>query len=364
MSWSTLRRFVVILGAGASIVFLINIQFPKNKTTFVGGRKGNFTEEYALPASQIATRTAHVIPDTCDGCFQVDFEYILEPKQIFQVKTIDSTLQPSSDEDTNSIDLLILIDSVDDHQAQRNAIRETWASISRNDRWKVSHVFLLGVSRDRRNLTKALTDEHIQYQDIVQADFVDTYSNLTLKTKMGLQWATSRCAHARYVMKTDDDMWLNIPSIMAWLDMVGQRLQTAIGGNVNANTRPYRGKWGKYDLSVSEYPHAVYPNYCAGRAYVTSMSVAKQIVNVSNDIPFFKFEDVYIGLCIQALGYSTLSFPVPVATERANYYFIDPCRARSKPVFAIHDLRPHELRHIWTAHCGSSNIVSVFNLVM
>ena len=41
--------------------------------------------------------------------------------------------------------------------------------------------------------------------------FQDTYRNLTLKTVMGLKWSAIFCPQARHVMKTDDDIFVNVP---------------------------------------------------------------------------------------------------------------------------------------------------------
>ena len=41
--------------------------------------------------------------------------------------------------------------------------------------------------------------------------FQDTYRNLTLKTVMGLKWSAIFCPQAKFVMKTDDDIFVNLP---------------------------------------------------------------------------------------------------------------------------------------------------------
>ena len=40
--------------------------------------------------------------------------------------------------------------------------------------------------------------------------FQDTYHNLTLKTIMGLKWTSIFCSQARFVLKTDDDIYVNV----------------------------------------------------------------------------------------------------------------------------------------------------------
>ena len=45
------------------------------------------------------------------------------------------------------------------------------------------------------------------------AFFQDSYHNLTLKTVMGLKWVKDHCSQARFVMKTDDDIFVNLPKL-------------------------------------------------------------------------------------------------------------------------------------------------------
>jgi hypothetical protein len=55
----------------------------------------------------------------------------------------------------------------------------------------------------------ALEFEAEQYHDIVQEDFQDTYHNLTYKGIAGLKWISYFCPHARFILKTDDDIFVN-----------------------------------------------------------------------------------------------------------------------------------------------------------
>ena len=48
-------------------------------------------------------------------------------------------------------------------------------------------------------------------RDIIVFDFIDHYENLTLKTMMGMKWATEMCPKVQSVLKIDDDMTINTP---------------------------------------------------------------------------------------------------------------------------------------------------------
>ena len=55
-----------------------------------------------------------------------------------------------------------------------------------------------------------IQNEHLLYGDIVQGDFVDTYRNLSLKAVVGNLWVSKFCSQAEFVVKTDDDMFVDL----------------------------------------------------------------------------------------------------------------------------------------------------------
>ena len=70
-------------------------------------------------------------------------------------------------------------------------------------------VFLVGQQVNSTH-QEQLQSEADQYGDIVQEAFIDTYANLTVKSLMLLKWFTQHCDNTQYVMKTDDDMYINL----------------------------------------------------------------------------------------------------------------------------------------------------------
>ena len=83
------------------------------------------------------------------------------------------------------IELLILIFTMHNNIIQRNALRDTWLTHSKNNSANVRYVFLLGKAQNSK-LEKSLIKESEQFGDIIQENFVDVYRNLTFKTIMGL----------------------------------------------------------------------------------------------------------------------------------------------------------------------------------
>ena len=58
--------------------------------------------------------------------------------------------------------------------------------------------------------------ENIQYADIVQGNFVDSYHNLSYKATMGNLWVSEFCEQAEFVVKADDDVFIDIFEVTRW----------------------------------------------------------------------------------------------------------------------------------------------------
>ena len=69
--------------------------------------------------------------------------------------------------------------------------------------------FLLGATSDPA-IQVALVSENSQHRDLVQGGFTDTYANLSYKTVMGAVWVGQFCPQAEFMVKTDDDMFVDV----------------------------------------------------------------------------------------------------------------------------------------------------------
>ncbi len=110
--------------------------------------------------------------------------------------------------------ILVLLIAVEPKKTDaRDAIRKTWANESVAGGLGFIRLFFIGVNKDtQRNGSKmqhTIEEESHRYHDIIQQHYRDTYNNLTLKTLMGMYWITKYCPEAKYVMKTDSDMFVN-----------------------------------------------------------------------------------------------------------------------------------------------------------
>ncbi|MBN3310503.1 N-acetyllactosaminide beta-1,3-N-acetylglucosaminyltransferase 2 [Amia ocellicauda] len=197
--------------------------------------------------------------------------------------------------------LLLAIKSVPHNFQQRQAVRQTWGWEGRH--WgdlEVRTVFLLGSSAatDEPDLGVLLAAEAGRYGDILQWDFRDSFFNLTLKDGLFLRWAERHCPRARFVFKGDDDVFANTFQMLKYLQHVGDaKLYT---GQIVEQASPFRDAKNKYYIPHSYYD-GVYPPYAGGGGFLFSGSLLRPLSLLSRLLPPFPIDDVFTGICMQAL---------------------------------------------------------------
>jgi len=174
--------------------------------------------------------------------------------------------------------LLITVKSAINHFIQRDIIRNTWAQNSKEYE-KVQVLFLLGVAKNNPDLMIKVSEESDIFNDILVGSYEDSYKNLTLKTLSGFYWLNFHCSNAKFFMSVDDDVVLNVPSILKYyddlkeIDTIYCGIQTAWNARVT-----YRGKWA---VPFEKYPNMRYPPYCLGPCYLMRTESAIEIFQVS-----------------------------------------------------------------------------------
>ena len=140
-----------------------------------------------------------------------------------------------------------------------------------------------------------LVAESKRYQDIIQENFVDTYYNITYKAVAALRWVSQRCPQAEFVLKTDDDVFVNIYLLLKLLVRMSTaepslhtRTIMCSMGNVHV---PRSGKW---KMDKSEFRFDYYPPFCQGLAYIMTQDIIDPLLNASYYVPFHKIDDVYL----------------------------------------------------------------------
>ncbi|KAK3106928.1 hypothetical protein FSP39_003257 [Pinctada imbricata] len=275
-------------------------------------------------------------PDACRSCFVHNFKYLIDNPNICN----------SSEGKQEKIDIIILIFTTHVRRLNRDTIRETWISDAKNNTANIRYAFLLGYTSNKTNQAE-VEKENEQFHDIIQEDFIDSYHNLTYKTMMAFKWAVTKCAHARFVMKTDDDMYINTKALLSVVSKSAAALQKNVGGACHKRAQPIRSPSSKWYASPESYPRKWYPGFCSGTGYVTSITLARRVFDISKDVPFFHLEDVFVALCVRKLKLSLL----PIRGFNSVQVKPHGCNYKKNSVVTSHYMTPDLVKRIWSLKC-------------
>merc|ERR1719419_1510829 len=237
-----------------------------------------------------------------------DFAYIINEKDICHKSSSSSSsnknndkssnsVKTSSDKSSNSSDpfLLTFVHTAPDHFDARLAIRNTWGNITVFPSTRI--IFMMGTTTNQA-VMKKLKNESERFHDIVQEDFHDSYRNLTYKAIAGLKWVTQNCAKAKFVLKVDDDIFVNTFSLLRHLrnlDKYGATKEKLILCHVWYKMQVIRDTNSKWHVPKEDYRPDFYPTYCSGSAFILGMDLVETMFNISFDTQFFWVDDVYIS---------------------------------------------------------------------
>ncbi|XP_070983542.1 N-acetyllactosaminide beta-1,3-N-acetylglucosaminyltransferase 2 [Oncorhynchus clarkii lewisi] len=243
--------------------------------------------------------------------------------------------------------LLLAIKSTPRNFEQRQAVRETWGREALyGGGVRVRTVFLLGSSSlDEPDLSQLLVLEARHHGDLLQWDFHDSFFNLTLKEQVFYRWVLSRCPKVSFVFKGDDDVFANTEAILGYLQSLEpNKNSTLYLGQIISTASPLRDSKSKYYIPPTFYD-GPYPAYAGGGGYLFSGSLIRPLYGVSKFLPFYPIDDVYSGMCFNALGI------LPEAHDGFQTFDIreqdreNPCV--HKDLLLVHRRSPRQIIRLW-----------------
>lgn len=174
-------------------------------------------------------------------------------------------------------------------------------------------MFLLGKPNNKKaqdNIEK----ENEEHHDLVQGMFSDTYANLSYKNIMGKLWVSNFCEQAEFVVKTDDDMFVDLYEVFT----LTRRYVTTIHYQSNRfilcpiwrGLPILRDPSSKWYVSYKDIPKdekakgntELYPTDCTGWIYITNPGTARKLAEAAQTNRFFWIDDVWVtGYLAKAL---------------------------------------------------------------
>ncbi|KAM3864889.1 N-acetyllactosaminide beta-1,3-N-acetylglucosaminyltransferase 2-like [Diretmus argenteus] len=243
--------------------------------------------------------------------------------------------------------LLLAIKSLAPHFDRRQAIRESWGRAGLLANRTVATVFLLGnaAAADHfPDLSGMLSHEAELHSDLLQWDYRDTFFNLTLKEVLFLEWFSQHCPHAQYVLKGDDDVFVNTLRIIDFLEGLPEvRAKDLFMGDVITNAGPHRDRKLKYFVPESVFV-GQYPPYAGGGGFLYSGDLALRLHNISRQVALFPIDDVYTGMCLQKLGLAPDKHRGFKTFDIEEKYRNNPCTYKS--LMLVHSRTPQDMLRI------------------
>jgi len=232
---------------------------------------------------------------------------------------------------------VIVVCSAVENVARRHAIRTSWGSPDHLGGLGLRVVYVLGrvEGRDEDVLVEAR-----RHGDVVQADFVDSYANLSVKSLAALHWAAEHAACARFLVKTDDDTFINTHLLSR--DLSATAHQRFVMGHVIAGAQPVRTPGAKWFTPRSLYAGDTYPTYASGAAYVISGDGIRPLLRAALSSRLFWIEDVYVtGMLARAAGLQLI-----VNGKFVGYRAMpDDCAVRRH--IALHRTGTDQMHQLW-----------------
>ena len=143
--------------------------------------------------------------------------------------------------------IFIAVNSAPGNFDKRNSIRQTWRKhipiVEAQGLMGLSgFAFILGLTEDNATQTKIDEENNIN-EDIIQIEISDFYRNLALKDAGLLNWLYRNCAKADFVLKADDDVYVNVRTLAHFVQFNISSNHTVIfGTSAGALGIPMRGR--------------------------------------------------------------------------------------------------------------------------
>lgn len=194
--------------------------------------------------------------------------------------------------------LIVLILSAPGNSDQRTAIRQTWASDFDDSS---QYVFAIGKNNIDASTHIALNEEQSANGDILLLPVHESYGSLTKKLLAGIMHLTNLYTF-QYLLKVDDDSFVNVKKLMKALDFVDPSTPIYWGYFNGKATVLKKGKWKEDEWFLCDR----YLPYALGGGYILSFPAVQYIVNNAHLLSVYNSEDVSVGTWLAPLNMSRL----------------------------------------------------------
>ena len=221
---------------------------------------------------------------------------------------------------------LVLISSSAGSQKNRDrreAIRKTWGNCNNNqleealrnqslvhsvaegsefvkDYYKCKVFFFVGETGNKTEDVR-MKKEATVYKDVIIVGVKENYRNITWKLRSAMQFTSH--FDMKYLIKTDDDVYINLPRLAEYI-ATGPGFSTPIYGGTTYTGKVVRDPLHRHYVHKFDYEERYYPLYCKGSMIVLSGSLLPSVVGAFAHLKPFNIDDAYLGITLNKLGVS------------------------------------------------------------
>lgn len=182
----------------------------------------------------------------------------------------------------------------------RNTLRKTWFNFP-NLKKTVTIRFLLAMN-EHKKVPENLIEEADTNGDMIFLPTMEHYDNLAEKVRQFFLWSADNCAGMTYVLKTDDDSFVDVPKMIARLEGL-PRNKVFFGFPMGG--MPARENGQPKSDNVWNLPE--WPPYMSGAGYVLSADLIELLAYPRVPMQLVKAEDVSTGLRLMPYEHQTIS---------------------------------------------------------
>ncbi|XP_060069817.1 uncharacterized protein LOC132549866 [Ylistrum balloti] len=202
----------------------------------------------------------------------------------------------------STVDILIYSLSSWNNFHQRIAMRESWAGTNTFTDIQIKTVFFLGRPPTAADQTQ-IESENEKYGDIVEGDFLDGRTKISMKSLLALQWINDNCLHAKYIIKADDDMFVNIFYVIEFavseIFTENKVIMCHVRpNNTNVIVRNRNSRWYIPDNILPG--QKTFPTTCFANMILFTADLVPEMYRASFSVPYCTVDDVYIfGMLVE-----------------------------------------------------------------
>lgn len=175
--------------------------------------------------------------------------------------------------------IVIFVKSAVNDSTSRDAIRKTW----KLEAQKFNMLVIFVVGSMPQNMSSVAFESH-KFGDILQADFLESYRHLSLKTYAALYWYVKNCRRTNedsFVMLIDTDVLFYPKNLDFYLKKLPHfQIRNTIIGNCHDHlSGVWRDNSSKWFMSYDAWPLESYPPYCQGNSYLMTGDCPRKLLS-------------------------------------------------------------------------------------